>query len=1227
MKEVSHFKCLRCGEDRSHYCLGMCNRCYQRHLREKNKDRKINPSGTYSYKRKKNNYPFTSPHIGESYQTAIPEMTKTQDSRSYTKAYKYEDQANVDKFLKYCKMIFSEYPAEGDIIKGACGIEERALNLLEQYGDMHKAMYAVKNPIALALNPELIDSLSQEEIEKEVNQVWSDLHRVKIDSKDEFLEKMKVSVENGITEQELQTLLQLATNMKVKVPKEITNELTESENFSKGLRKKLVDRSLGIEELREIVNKFADFKVKTVTMQHYQDLLIKADEWIIRFNKLTHPTMRQLQSMVSEGSGLPLNLPELSIIKEKHKSVKKWTETVHVLIKSWRCKKDVRTPLSEVQGLVQEAKALQFSHHDIQVLEEATQKVFEWQEQVRMAEEDIYCSDYIIQLLEEGQNLPLEVDSLECMKNTFNWTARAKKVLEGKKINQKVLAQLANEGKNKNISNPMLKEMQVLLNISKTWRDKVKKALSNSNTSQDHIQELLKEGESFHIDEEPFISQLKSKLTKISDQKDQKKSNKKSESSNPSRPVKKQPSFSSDYEEIKHLLKFPESWTSAANYFIKKFPRIIPSAEDLPTLKKLIEECPAGQKSLIEYLKLTEMLEVQQSWTKESNISIEKEDLSKIHVLISRSQHIPVDLSVYERLTESLASIEWKTKAAHLLKIQDIQALKQLKIEVPGQCKNSAEFTEVQNSLEKYEEWANELEKVCEDGNVENLEEIYKASKNLIISHEQRTLIKRSLFSIYSWKARVRYFLMNGGEISEGRALAKEGEYVCFECSEQEDLTNLLEKLKLLKKKARKVLTNLPNSAMRSQVTPRIHKKKNILEEYKLESSENQIGDLIQAVEYASDTLAPMEPHAFPLYHPIQGLSLIISIPTLSKPVRVPEEKKKRPISYKQMNEDGKNVKRPPRRPKNFEISRQSFCICKNEASWNDTIMINCDYCGEWYHPSCISIDSEDIDKIEEFCCFLCYERIGIRSDRVKRQIISHQDFLSLVQECTGQYLCDEIREVHRISERISDWRIETKELLNTGLMSKELKKIYETDSTLIEEQQYLFDAKIMKSLVEYEGLPVIMEERDNLLILLRKRDWLREAYQSIYKKNSYRNIKKLIKERCTFEEENFTEAVSELQKILGVIQEYNSQLQDILKGAPTLPQLKKFFENEEIMHYKLDLFEKTKKKVEQFESIMAEIREEILTKDRKRLPALVAKAEKLGIKDGLLDEAAGMCS
>ena len=174
----------------------------------------------------------------------------------------------------------------------------------------------------------------------------------------------------------------------------------------------------------------------------------------------------------------------------------------------------------------------------------------------------------------------------------------------------------------------------------------------------------------------------------------------------------------------------------------------------------------------------------------------------------------------------------------------------------------------------------------------------------------------------------------------------------------------------------------------------------------------------------------------------------------------------------------------------------------------------------------------------------------------------------------------------------------------------------------MIEEQQYLYDGKIMKALVEYEGLPIIMEERDLLLSLLRKRDWLREAFQSIYKKNSYRNIKNLIKEKYAFDDEEFVEPVEQLQKILGVIQEYNQTLQDILKNSSNMKELKQFFENEEVSKYNFDLFDKTKKKMEQFEGILSEIRLEMQNKDKRKLPGLVNRAEKLGIHDNILDEA-----
>ena len=47
---------------------------------------------------------------------------------------------------------------------------------------------------------------------------------------------------------------------------------------------------------------------------------------------------------------------------------------------------------------------------------------------------------------------------------------------------------------------------------------------------------------------------------------------------------------------------------------------------------------------------------------------------------------------------------------------------------------------------------------------------------------------------------------------------------------------------------------------------------------------------------------------------------------------------------------------------------------------------------------------------------------------------------------------------------------------------------------------------------------------------------------------------------------------------------------------------------------------------MEQFEAVLQEIKEEMNAKDKKKLAGLVAKAEKLGIKDEVLDEAIAAC-
>ena len=77
--------------------------------------------------------------------------------------------------------------------------------------------------------------------------------------------------------------------------------------------------------------------------------------------------------------------------------------------------------------------------------------------------------------------------------------------------------------------------------------------------------------------------------------------------------------------------------------------------------------------------------------------------------------------------------------------------MNKLKIDTPVVgLKSSTEYKDLCSYLETYEKWAAELDKVCEEGDVENLEEMLKKGKIINISHEQKTIIKRSLIGIYS---------------------------------------------------------------------------------------------------------------------------------------------------------------------------------------------------------------------------------------------------------------------------------------------------------------------------------------------------------------------------------------------------------------------------------------------------------------------------------------------
>ena len=50
------------------------------------------------------------------------------------------------------------------------------------------------------------------------------------------------------------------------------------------------------------------------------------------------------------------------------------------------------------------------------------------------------------------------------------------------------------------------------------------------------------------------------------------------------------------------------------------------------------------------------------------------------------------------------------------------------------------------------------------------------------------------------------------------------------------------------------------------------------------------------------------------------------------------------------------------------------FCFCRSIESEedNNNIWIGCDYCEEWYHPSCVGINEKLLNNIKCYRCFRC---------------------------------------------------------------------------------------------------------------------------------------------------------------------------------------------------------------------------------------------------------------
>ena len=47
-----------------------------------------------------------------------------------------------------------------------------------------------------------------------------------------------------------------------------------------------------------------------------------------------------------------------------------------------------------------------------------------------------------------------------------------------------------------------------------------------------------------------------------------------------------------------------------------------------------------------------------------------------------------------------------------------------------------------------------------------------------------------------------------------------------------------------------------------------------------------------------------------------------------------------------------------------------AYCLCRKP--WSGRFMIQCDFCDEWYHGSCVNITATDALNIDKYKCIVC---------------------------------------------------------------------------------------------------------------------------------------------------------------------------------------------------------------------------------------------------------------
>lgn len=69
-------------------------------------------------------------------------------------------------------------------------------------------------------------------------------------------------------------------------------------------------------------------------------------------------------------------------------------------------------------------------------------------------------------------------------------------------------------------------------------------------------------------------------------------------------------------------------------------------------------------------------------------------------------------------------------------------------------------------------------------------------------------------------------------------------------------------------------------------------------------------------------------------------------------------------------------------------VAEQTFCVC--QTAYDGRLMIECDGCNDWFHPSCVGItlreDGSLPKKMKEFICPVCLRDMRVEEEEKQKK-------------------------------------------------------------------------------------------------------------------------------------------------------------------------------------------------------------------------------------------------